>query len=69
VSNGLDAIGADGGILFLRSSVVRNWLRDEKGIVITVADSGGGRDAAMLAKLFLPFFTMKGSPGPVLASG
>lgn len=45
VSNGLDAMSADGGKPLLRRSVARNLLRDEKGIVITVADSGGGMES------------------------
>ena len=48
---------------YVRWQTRGNSVRDEKRIVITVADSCGGMDAATLAKLFLPFFTTKGITG------
>jgi hypothetical protein len=42
---------------------VTRRLDDENGIVITVAESGGGMAEATLAKLFLPFFYDQGSDG------
>jgi signal transduction histidine kinase len=63
VSNALDAMIATGGNLFIRTSRATHGFDDEIGIVITVADNGGGMAEATLAKLFLPFFTTKGVTG------
>lgn len=63
VSNGLDAMAANSGRLFLRTKIATNWNTDQRGVAITVADEGTGISQASLAKLFTPFFTTKGIMG------
>lgn len=64
VSNALDAMSSRGGTLFLRSRVANRWTGSvERGVQITVADTGPGIDEALLGKLFEPFFTTKGFMG------
>ncbi len=63
VSNALDAMSPGQHCLVLRSMEGRNWATGEKGVVITVSDTGSGMSAETLAKLFDPFFTTKGIMG------
>lgn len=64
VSNALDAMSSRGGNLFLRSRVATCWCdHPERGLRITVADTGSGIPSAILSKLFAPFFTTKGIRG------
>lgn len=63
VSNALDAMNAGGGRLFLRTREATNWKTGEKGVSLTVADSGSGMSEATLARIFSPFFTTKGLTG------
>ena len=62
VSNALDAM-SPGGSLFLPSRAGTNWSTGERGIVFTIADTGGGMSAETQRKLFSPFFTTKGITG------
>ncbi len=63
VGNGLDAMSANGGRLFLRTRLATNWATAQRGVMITVADEGSGISQASMAKLFTPFFTTKGIMG------
>ncbi len=63
LGNALDAMNPGGGVLKLRSREGTNWENGERGIVLTVADTGSGMSAATQAKLFHPFFTTKGIIG------
>jgi len=63
VGNAIDAMQSAGGTLFVRSREARNWQTDEKGITLTVADTGTGMNAELLARIFEPFFTTKGIGG------
>ena len=63
VSNGLDAMAANGGRLFVRTRIATNWIAAQRGVVITVADEGTGISQVSMAKLFTPFFTTKGITG------
>lgn len=63
IGNALDAMSPDGGRLLLRTRVAKNWSNGERGISITVADTGSGMNRATKAKLFKPFFTTKGHTG------
>ena len=63
VSNALDAMNPYGGRLLLRSREGTNWRTGERGIVLTVADTGAGMNGATLRKLFQAFFTTKGITG------
>ena len=63
IGNAVDAMGAQGGRLLLRSREATHWPTDRKGLVITVADTGGGVPPAAQKKIFDAFFTTKGEGG------
>jgi PAS domain S-box-containing protein len=62
VSNAFDAM-RNGGRLVFRSRNVTRWSSCDKGIRITVADTGTGMDAVTLSRLFEAFFSTKGIGG------
>jgi PAS domain S-box-containing protein len=63
IGNAVDALQSMGGRLFLRSREGTHWSRDERGIIITVADSAEGMSGKTLKRIFEPFFTTKGEAG------
>jgi PAS domain S-box-containing protein len=64
VSNAIDAMHPHGsGRLLLRSRVGRDWTTGRPGLVITVADTGGGMSAPVISRIFEPFYTTKGIGG------
>jgi PAS domain S-box-containing protein len=64
VSNAIDAMQPmSGGRLLLRSRVGRDWTTARPGLVITVADTGGGMPASINGRVFEPFYTTKGING------
>jgi signal transduction histidine kinase len=63
VGNAIDAMQSTGGTLFVRTRKARNWQTEVKGIMLTVADTGTGMSAEILARIFEPFFTTKGIGG------
>jgi signal transduction histidine kinase len=63
VANAIDAMGATGGRLLVRSRESTHWNTGRRGMVITVADTGSGMSADTLSKIFEPFFTTKGING------
>ena len=63
VSNAIDAMHPDGGRLLLRSRESTNRKTGQRGLVLTVADTGPGMSQVTLKKIFEPFFTTKGNGG------
>jgi signal transduction histidine kinase len=63
VGNAIDAMAASGGKLLLRSREATHWTSGDRGIVITVADTGPGMRPETVARIFEPFFTTKGLSG------
>ena len=63
IGNALDAIPPTGGRIYIRNRESTHLPSGERGITITVADTGQGMDHATLSKLFNPFFTTKGITG------
>ncbi len=63
IGNAVDAMGAKGGRLLLRSRQGIDWSTGRQGLWITVADTGSGMSPDALKRAFEPFFTTKGSSG------
>ncbi len=64
VGNAIDAMQPlGGGRLLLRSRVGRDWTTGRSGLVITVADTGGGMPASIASRIFEPLYTTKGISG------
>jgi len=63
IGNAIDAMHPTGGRLLLRYREARNHHTGEKGLVVTVADTGPGIDPQNRKCVFEPFFTTKGSSG------
>lgn len=63
VGNALDAMHQHGGRLLLRSRESCNWRTGQKGVALTVADTGSGMPPPVLGKVFEAFYTTKGIGG------
>ncbi len=62
VSNALEAMPF-GGRLLIRSRTGHNWKTGERGLILTIADTGGGIPAEVQKHIFDAFFTTKGTAG------
>jgi PAS domain S-box-containing protein len=62
IGNAIDAMWR-GGRLVLRSRLATNWRDGEKGLCITIADTGHGMNEVTKRRLFEAFFTTKGANG------
>ncbi len=62
LGNSLDAI-VEGGKITLRASLSEDFRGERHRIRITIADNGRGMSDQILAGIFQPFFTTKGSVG------
>lgn len=63
VSNAMDAT-AGGGRLIVRARSSQDWVHGKnKGVRITIADTGSGMSAEVRERLFEAFFTTKGATG------
>jgi PAS domain S-box-containing protein len=60
VGNSIDASGPHGGRLLLRGREGTEWTSGQKGLVITIADTGPGIGSGVMSHLFKPFVTTKG---------
>ncbi len=63
VGNAIDAIHPTGGRLLVRSREGTNWTNGQKGMIITLADTGAGMPAKVQKKIFEAFYTTKGIGG------
>lgn len=63
VGNSIDAMQEAGGRLMLRCREAHDTRSGQRGIVITVADTGSGMSTGTREKAFQPFFTTKGISG------
>ena len=63
VGNAIDAIPPSGGKLYVRSREEFNWRTGERGVALTVADTGTGMAPQVLARIFDAFYTTKGIAG------
>lgn len=62
IGNALDAVSR-GGVIRVRTRVVRHPRTGRSGVRVTVADSGQGMDAQTRRRIFEPFFTTKADQG------
>lgn len=63
LSNGLDAVGSEGGQLRVRCSESTEEKTRRKGVRFTFSDTGPGIPANVLPKVFEAFYTTKESKG------
>ncbi len=63
IGNAVDAMHPLGGRLLLRSREGRHWKTGQRGLTITVADTGPGMSAQSVSKAFQAFYTTKGIGG------
>jgi signal transduction histidine kinase len=63
IRNSIDALSPQGGRLLLRGREGTEWPSGQKGLVITIADTGMGIAPGVMSHLFKPFFTTKGENG------
>ncbi len=63
VGNAIDAMLPGGGKLYVRSREGINWRTGEKGVALTIADTGSGMPPQVLARIFDAFYTTKGIAG------
>lgn len=63
VGNAIDAMHGTGGTLFVRGRNGRTWATGEPGLVITIADTGGGMSEITKSRLFEAFYSTKGISG------
>jgi signal transduction histidine kinase len=62
INNALDAMPA-GGTLCVRERETANWRSGQRGIAVTIADTGVGMTPETIRSIFRPFFTTKGLTG------
>jgi PAS domain S-box-containing protein len=63
LSNALDAMRDQGGVLTVRARCAESPVTGLAGFRISVADTGGGMSPETLSHIFEPFFTTKGLQG------
>lgn len=62
ISNSIDAM-PHGGRMLVRSRLATAWKTGEKGLVLTIADTGAGMSEETQARMFEAFYTTKGIGG------
>ena len=63
ITNALDAMNPGKGCVLVRSRNGTRWATRERGMFLTIADTGSGMTASTQSKLFDAFFTTKGTVG------
>lgn len=63
VGNAIDAMHPAGGRLLVRSRESTSWATGERGLTLTVADTGHGMHPHVVRKIFEAFYTTKGIGG------
>jgi signal transduction histidine kinase len=63
IGNAIDAMRQGNGRLLLRASEGHNWKTDMPGIRVSICDNGHGIPQDVVARIFEPFYSTKGSRG------
>ena len=63
VGNAMDSMRLEGGRLLVRCVESRDWKTGERGVRVSIADTGHGMAAKTMACIFEPFFTTKENTG------
>ena len=63
ISNALDAMRQNGGRLLIRSREATNWKTMDRGVLLTIADTGHGISNETMANIYKAFYTTKGAAG------
>ncbi len=63
VGNAIDAMHPNGGRLIVRSREATNWKTGQKGVALTVADTGIGMPPQVRKRVFEAFYSTKGIGG------
>ncbi len=63
VGNAVDAMNKGGGTLILKTRPGRNWMTGERGVIVTVADTGYGMNRETQRRAFEAFYSTKGMTG------
>ncbi len=63
IINAVDAMHPNGGRLLLRSRDGHDHSTGRPGLILTIADTGGGISSENLTRIFEPFYTTKGDAG------
>jgi signal transduction histidine kinase len=63
ISNAIDAMHPVGGRLLLRSRDATDWRTGQRGLALTIADTGSGMSALVRKRVFDAFFSTKGIGG------
>ena len=60
LSNAIDAMNGSGGSLMVRSREATMWRTGSRGLMMTIADTGGGISAETMQNIYKAFYTTKG---------
>lgn len=63
IGNAIDSMHPGGGRLLLRSREATNWRTGQRGLALTIADTGTGIPELVRKKIFEAFFSTKGIGG------
>jgi signal transduction histidine kinase len=63
IGNAIDAMRLDEKRLLVRSREATHWPTGRMGLMLTIADTGGGISGQTIKHIFEPFFTTKGLGG------
>lgn len=63
IGNAIDSMSTAERRLAIRTREGTNWKTSQRGLIVTIADTGHGMSSDTISHIFEPFFTTKGSKG------